>query len=74
MAETRTETEQAFRANLVNHVRRRNPRAIEIMSVLILGISILVVANAMAMTVRERHHEYGILKTLGFRALLTSAP
>ena len=43
-------------------------RVIEIMSFLILGISILVVANAMAMTVRERHHEYGILKTLGFRA------
>lgn len=67
MAETRTETEQAFRANLVA-MSGAVIRVIEIMSVLILGISILVVANAMAMTVRERHHEYGILKTLGFRA------
>ncbi len=67
MAETRTETEQAFRANMVA-MSGAVIRVVEIMSVLILGISILVVANAMAMTVRERHHEYGILKTLGFRA------
>lgn len=67
VAETRTETEQAFQANMVT-MQGAVIRVIEIMSVLILGISILVVANAMAMTVRERHHEYGILKTLGFRA------
>ena len=67
IAETRTETEQAFRANMVA-MSGAVIRVIEIMSFLILGISILVVANAMAMTVRERHHEYGILKTLGFRA------
>lgn len=66
-AETRTETEQAFRANMVA-MSGAVIRVVEIMSVLILGISILVIANAMAMTVRERHHEYGILKTLGFRA------
>lgn len=65
-AETRTETEQAFRANMVA-MSGAVIRVVEIMSVLILGISILVIANAMAMTVRERHHEYGILKTLGFR-------
>ncbi len=67
MAETRTETEQAFRANMVA-MSGAVIRVVEIMSFLILGISLLVVANAMAMTVRERHHEYGILKTLGFRA------
>lgn len=67
IAETRTETEQAFRANMAT-MSGAVIRVIEIMSVLILGISLLVVANAMAMTVRERHHEYGILKTLGFRA------
>lgn len=67
IAETRTETEQAFRANMVA-MSGAVIRVIEIMSTLILGISILVIANAMAMTVRERHHEYGILKTLGFRA------
>ena len=66
-AETRTETEQAFRANMVA-MSGAVIRMVEIMSVLILGISILIVANAMAMTVRERHHEYGILKTLGFQA------
>ena len=67
IAETRTETEQAFRANMVA-MSGAVIHVIEIMSILILGISILVIANAMAMTVRERHHEYGILKTLGFRA------
>lgn len=67
MAETRTETEQAFRANMIA-MSGAVIRVVEIMSFLILGISLLVVANAMAMTVRERHHEYGILKTLGFRA------
>ena len=67
MAETRTETEQAFRANMVA-MSGAVIRVVEIMSFLILGISLLVVANAMAMTVRERHHEYGILKTMGFRA------
>lgn len=66
-AETRTETEQAFQANMVA-MSGAVIRVVEIMSVIILGISILVVANAMAMTVRERRHEYGILKTLGFRA------
>lgn len=65
-AETRTETEQAFRANMVA-MSGAVIRVVEIMSFLILGISLLVVANAMAMTVRERHHEYGILKTMGFR-------
>ncbi len=67
IAETRTETEQAFQANMVT-MSGAIIRVVEIMSFLILGISILVVANAMAMSVRERHHEYGILKTLGFRA------
>ncbi len=67
MAETRTETEQAFRANMIA-MSGAVIRVVEIMSFLILGISLLVVANAMAMTVRERRHEYGILKTLGFRA------
>lgn len=66
MAETRTETEQAFRANMAT-MSGAVIRVIEIMSFFILGISLLIVANAMAMTVRERHHEYGILKTLGFR-------
>ena len=67
MAETRTETEQAFRANMIA-MSGAVIRVVEIMSFLILGISLMVVANAMAMTVRERHHEYGILKTMGFRA------
>lgn len=67
IAETRTETEQAFQANMVI-MSGAVIRVVEIMSFLILGISILVIANAMAITVRERHHEYGILKTLGFRS------
>ena len=37
-----------------------------IMSFLIIGIILLVVANTMIMSVRERTHEYAVLKALGF--------
>lgn len=37
------------------------------MSGVINGIALLVLANALAMAVRERTKEYGVLKTLGFQ-------
>jgi putative ABC transport system permease protein len=36
------------------------------MSFVIIGIILLVLANTMIMSARERTHEYAVLKTLGF--------
>jgi putative ABC transport system permease protein len=38
-----------------------------VISVVVIGIILMVLANTMAMTVRERSSEYAVLKTLGFR-------
>ena len=42
---------------------------LNITSVLVIGIILLVLANTMAMTSRERVSEYAVMKTLGFRPL-----
>lgn len=65
-AETRTETERAFEMGFVA-MSGALIQGLQVMSVIVMGISMLVLANAMAMAVRERTHEYAILKTLGFR-------
>jgi putative ABC transport system permease protein len=41
-------------------------RAVEIVSVIILVILLLILGNTIAMGVRERRHEYGVLRALGF--------
>ena len=41
---------------------------LQLVSYLIIGIILLVLANTMAMTARERISEYAVLKTLGFRS------
>jgi len=41
-------------------------KAFNVMSVVILLIMTLVLANTIAMSVRERRHEYGVLKAIGF--------
>lgn len=41
-------------------------QAFSIVSVVILLIMFLIVANTIAMSVRERTHEYGVLKAIGF--------
>jgi putative ABC transport system permease protein len=40
--------------------------AMDVMSFVIIGIILLVLANTMIMSARERTHEYAVLKTLGF--------
>jgi putative ABC transport system permease protein len=40
--------------------------AMNIMSFVIIGIILLVVANTMIMSARERTHEFAVLKALGF--------
>ena len=64
-AETKTETERAFQQNFLSSVSAVIT-AMNIMSFLIIGIILLVVANTMIMSVRERTHEYAVLKALGF--------
>jgi putative ABC transport system permease protein len=39
---------------------------IEVVSFVVIGIILAVVANTMAMSVRERTNEYAVFKTLGF--------
>jgi putative ABC transport system permease protein len=40
--------------------------AMDIVSVVILVIMMLILGNTIAMTVRERTHEYGVLRAIGF--------
>jgi putative ABC transport system permease protein len=65
-AETRTLLEQAY---VSGWIARSGAllQGLEIMSGVINGIALLVLANALAMAVRERTKEYGVLKTLGFQ-------
>lgn len=66
-AETLTETEQAFQMGFVA-MAGTLIFALQIMAVILNGITLLVLANALIMSVRERTREYAIMKTLGFRA------
>ncbi|MCX7876667.1 MAG: ABC transporter permease, partial [Melioribacteraceae bacterium] len=66
-AETKTETEKAFAQNFVAS-SGAIISAMNVMSFAIIGIIMLVVANTMIMSARERTREYAVLKTLGFSA------
>ena len=65
LAETLTETEQAFQLGFVS-MSNEIIAAIKIVSFLVIFIIMAVMANTMAMTVRERMGEYATLKALGF--------
>ena len=41
--------------------------AMDFVSLLVLSVILLLIGNAMAMNVRERTQEYGILRAIGFR-------
>jgi putative ABC transport system permease protein len=43
--------------------------AIRLVSLVIIGIIMAVVANTMIMSVRERMHEFAVFRTLGYRAV-----
>jgi putative ABC transport system permease protein len=64
--QTRTETERAFALGFLNMMGNIKAILFSICSAVIFTI-MLVSANTMAMSVRERVREVGILKTLGFR-------
>ncbi|MBV6506482.1 MAG: hypothetical protein ILNGONEN_02059 [Syntrophorhabdaceae bacterium] len=65
-AETKTETERAFQQSFVS-MSGAILLAMESISGVVIFIVLLVLANTMAMTARERLAEYAVLKTLGFR-------
>ncbi len=65
MAETLTETEKAFQLGFVS-MTEAIMIAIKIVSYVVIVIIMVVAANTMAMTARERVGEYATLKTLGF--------
>ena len=65
IAETLTETEQAFQIGFVKQTESI-VIAIRIVSFVVIFIILAVMANTMAMTARERLSEYATLKALGF--------
>jgi len=66
-AETKTETEAAFQQSFVS-MSGAIITAMNFVSFVIIGVILLVLANTMVMTARERMREYAVLKTLGFTA------
>jgi len=64
-AETKTETERAFQQSFLS-AASAVITAMNVMSFVIIGIILLVLANTMIMSARERTHEYAVLKALGF--------
>jgi putative ABC transport system permease protein len=64
-AETKTETEKAFNQSFIS-MYSAILTAMNFLSFVIVGIILLVLANTIAMTARERTTEYAVLKTLGF--------
>lgn len=64
-AETKTQTEEAFALSFVA-MSGSIIAGMQIISIMVIGIILLVLANTMAMTARERIGEYAVMKTLGF--------
>jgi putative ABC transport system permease protein len=65
LAETLTETEKAFQLGFIS-MTEAIVIAIKLVSFVVVFIIMVVVANTMAMTARERIGEYAVFKTLGF--------
>ena len=64
-AQTRTETEKSFRLSFLSYVGNVKMFLFAVCASLT-AMVLLLGANTMAMSVRERAHEVGILKALGF--------
>jgi putative ABC transport system permease protein len=71
LAETLTETEQAFQLGFVA-MSNQIIAAIRVVSYVVILIIMAVMANAMAMSARERITEYATLKALGFGSAFLS--
>jgi putative ABC transport system permease protein len=64
-AGTKTETEREFQQGFVS-MSSAIIRSLEVVSFIIIGIILLVLANTIVMAARERTTEYAVLKTIGF--------
>jgi putative ABC transport system permease protein len=67
-AGTKTETEKEFQQSFVS-MSSSIIRSLEIVSFIIIGIILLVLANTIVMAARERTTEYAVLKTIGFSSV-----
>ena len=65
---TLTETEKEFNKSFVS-MMGTIITIIQTAAWIVIGIVLLIMTNTMAMAARERITEYGVLKTLGFRAV-----
>ncbi len=66
LAETLTESEAAFALGFVS-MTEAILIAIQVVSWVVIGVILVLLANTMAMSARERSAEYAVLKTMGFR-------
>lgn len=64
-APTKTESERAFQQGFVA-MSSAIITSLQVISFVIIGIILLVLANTIVMAVRERTREYAVLKTIGF--------
>jgi len=64
-APTKTESEKEFQQSFVQ-MSSAIITSLQVISVVIVAIILLVLANTIVMSVRERTREYAVLKTLGF--------
>ena len=72
LAQTKTETERAFQLSFVSMLGNIKTLIVSISSVIVFAI-LLVAANTMGMSIRERTTEIAVLKTIGFRNRLVFA-
>lgn len=63
--QTTTMSERAFALSFVGGITALLS-VFKVMSLVILLIMVLILANTIAMSVRERTHEYGVLRAIGF--------
>lgn len=67
-AGTKTETEKEFQQSFVS-MSSAIITSLEVISSVIIGIILMVLANTIVMAVRERTREYAVLKTIGFSGI-----
>ncbi len=67
-AKTKTETEKAFQQSFVS-LSGAIITSLEVVSYVIIGIILMVLANTIIMSARERVREYAVLRTLGFTSM-----
>lgn len=63
--QTMSQDERAFQTSFLGMISAVL-RALDVVSVVILLIMMLILGNTIAMGVRERTHEYGVLRAIGF--------